>query len=79
MSLGKGGSHFHGGVLSEILGMGLKVKEVEDCLGISSERRASFQISVWLYPIQFKLWNVLKLSESLPHQRIGALGWSCSL
>ena len=79
MSLGKGGSHFHGGVLSEILGMGLKLKKVEDCLEISSERRASFQIGVSLYPIQFKLWNVLKLSESLPNERIGALGWLCSL
>lgn len=62
-----------------MLGMGLKVKQVEGCLEISSERRASFQISVWLYPIQFEVWNGLKLSESLPNERIVILGWSCSL
>ena len=43
--------------------MGLKLREVEDCLEISSERRASFQVSVWVYPIQFKLWNVLRSLE----------------
>ena len=66
---------------AEVLGtLGLKTKKVEDCLKISSERRASFQISVWLYPIQCKLWKALKLSESLPNERIEALrGWSCSL
>ena len=55
--------------------MSFKSKEVEDCLEISSERRASFQISFWLYPIQFKLWNGLKSSHRLPDERmIGALG-----
>ncbi len=63
----------------EILGMGLEFERGENCVEINSERRASFQISLWLYPIQFKLWNGFKLSESLPNERMGALGLLCSL